>query len=54
MIAFGAAANALIAGAELRSFSAIESIGAVLIEDEKDRRLPRETPRRSGSGSLAD
>jgi hypothetical protein len=44
----------LIAGAELRAFSTIESNGAILIEDEKDQRLLRETPRRSASGSHAD
>jgi hypothetical protein len=47
-------ANALIAGAELRAFSTIESNGVILIEDEKDQRLLRETPRRSASGSHAD
>jgi hypothetical protein len=46
-------ANALIAGVEPRAFSAIESNGTIFIEDEKDHRLPRETPRRSAAGSLA-
>jgi hypothetical protein len=39
----------MIVGAELRVFSAIEANGAILIEDEKDCRLPRETLRRSAS-----